>query len=101
MGQTNNINNNGNYQQQLFGLSSSAATTTTNQPIQQPQDNVWGSFVSSSATNSNSFTSSVPLSSQPTIQGSQFFNTSLSPQQQQQPQQPKKQAYDAFADLLK
>ncbi|KAI9303167.1 hypothetical protein BJ944DRAFT_268837 [Cunninghamella echinulata] len=92
MGQTNNINNNGNYQQQLFGLSSSTTTPTASQPIQQSQDNVWGSFVSSSATNSNSFTSSVPLTSQPTIQGSQFFNTSS--QQQQQPQQPKKQAYE-------
>ncbi|CAO3622755.1 unnamed protein product [Cunninghamella blakesleeana] len=93
----NNNNNNNNYQHQLFGLSSSNTNHATPPSVQQQQspiDNVWGSFVSSSATTSNTFTSAAPL--QPSIQGSQFFNAGSS-----SPQQPKKQpAHDVFADLL-
>ncbi|CAO3582861.1 unnamed protein product [Absidia cylindrospora] len=93
MGNSNNFNTSGNYQQQLSGLGglSSMSSTNTQAPVHD-NNNGWGSFVSSSATTTNSLTSQVP-------NGQIFGGTSF--QQQQQPQQqPKKQAYDAFADLL-
>ncbi|ORZ15735.1 hypothetical protein BCR42DRAFT_482747 [Absidia repens] len=91
MGNSNNFNTSGNYQQQLSGLGGFSSMPSTNtQASAQDNNNGWGSFVSSSATTTNSLTSQAP--------NSQIFaGTSF---QQQQQQQPKKQSYDAFADLL-
>ncbi|KAI8333087.1 hypothetical protein BC941DRAFT_120178 [Chlamydoabsidia padenii] len=78
---------NGNYQHQLSGLSGLSMASSSG----QQDNNGWGSFVSSSATTTPSTISPAPTSHI-------FSGISSSPQQ---PQQPKKQAYDAFADLLK
>ncbi|SAM09746.1 hypothetical protein [Absidia glauca] len=82
---------NGNYQQQLSGLSGLSVSSSPHQSSgQDNNNNGWGSFVSSSAATTAPITAQAP--------NSQVFGGFSTSQQQQQP---KKQAYDAFADLLK
>jgi stromal membrane-associated protein len=84
-----NFNAGGNYQQQLSGVGggfSSMASANTQTPVQDNNNNGWGSFVSSTAPTANSLTSQVS--------NGQIFGGTSFQQQQQQQQQPKKQVYE-------
>ncbi|CDS09310.1 hypothetical protein LRAMOSA10670 [Lichtheimia ramosa] len=90
-------NNMSSFQQQLSGLSLGTSGMIPQAPAGHSLNNGWGAFADAN-------TSPMQSAAQPSLQGSQFFasngNNSNNSNNNTPPAQAK-QAYDAFADLLK